>query len=171
MRTRGALIGAAGVLLALAPTPALAHSGLESSSPAAGSLLATAPSRLRLVFDQPVSSTAAVTVLDGCRRSVASGVVVDGRTLVVTLAEGQPGDWRVDFSVLAPHDGHLTADAVTFAVSGSPSCPAETTGARAVTTASAHGGAGVVPVALASFAVLGGAVLVRRATDTSRRTR
>ena len=108
--TRLASGAALALVAAMTPAAALGHAGLESSSPAAGDTLATAPSAVTLVFDGELGP-------DGTGFTVAGpdGVVVGEGELDLTVAERnqvsggveitQPGIYLVAWTVVAA-DGH-----------------------------------------------------------------
>ena len=98
------------LLLALTvPAAAEAHATLVRSEPRDGSVVETAPSRVRLVFDDDVRALSGMKAIRNGGGSVLSGrpKVVGGRTLVVPLRAGLPnGDYTVLWRVLSD-DGHV----------------------------------------------------------------
>jgi hypothetical protein len=135
-RHRGALLVAvlAAVAVLLPAGAASAHTSLVSSAPAAGEVLAAAPSELVLVFDDPllpVGAQALVTGPDGA--AVALGeAVVDGTTATWPLAAPTAGGehavtWRVTAGDGHPVEGELTftAPAPASVVAPAPEPPAE----------------------------------------------
>ena len=124
--TRLAIGAALALVAAMTPIAALGHAGLESSSPAAGDTLATAPSAVTLVFDGELGP-------DGTGFTVTGphGAVVGEGELDLTVAERnqvsgvveitQPGIYLVAWTIVAA-DGHEEeGDFVfTFAATAEP---------------------------------------------------
>ena len=136
-----------GVLSSLAlATGADAHASLISIAPANRARLTTAPTRIVLTFDEPISSSfATVTVTDGSGASVGAGRA-DVQEAVVTqrLSPGlTSGRYTVAFRVVS-EDGHPVSDRTTFtlalpagAAAPGTSAPAPTMTPLATATASA----------------------------------
>ncbi|RCK68451.1 hypothetical protein DT076_16190 [Desertihabitans brevis] len=134
-------------LVAVPAVPASAHASLLSSDPAPGTVLATAPSDVRLVFDEPVTPAVEGVRLVGVDGStvVLGARAVDG-TVVVTLPTGlAEGSWLLSWRVVSA-DAHPVSGVLGFAVGApspeAPPVPAEDgapvaelllTGARALT--------------------------------------
>jgi copper transport protein len=111
-------------LCALAlPTVARAHANLVRTEPADRSVLAAAPARVRLVFNDVVRARSGIRAIRNGDGSVLGGTprVVGGRALVIPLQTGLPdGDYTVLWRVLS-EDGHTIAGVTTFGVgSGRP---------------------------------------------------
>ena len=120
-------IGVVGLLavasLSLGVGPALAHAGLESSDPADGAVLDTAPDRVLLTFSEPPDLTlSTLGMLDATGAEVAlhDPEVVPGegsRQLALTpMAALGDGVYTVTFRVVSRTDGHLTAGSIAFGV-------------------------------------------------------
>lgn len=121
----GAPVRAAAVLLAIvtaslfAPaTPALAHTSLISSNPAADATVTTAPGAIELVFNQSIGTqfgAVAVTGPDG--EALGDGEpAVDGATVIQALgAVTTPGEVQVSYRV-ASADGHPVTGIFRFTV-------------------------------------------------------
>ncbi|WP_198671532.1 copper resistance CopC family protein, partial [Desertihabitans aurantiacus] len=112
-----------GLLGAPAP-PASAHASLLSSDPVPGAVLATAPTDVRLVFDEPVTPAVEGVRLVGVDGST---VVLDARavddTVLVTLPTGLArGSWLLSWRVVSA-DAHPISGVLGFAV-GAPSAEA-----------------------------------------------
>jgi Uncharacterized protein, homolog of Cu resistance protein CopC len=108
------------VLLLRAPALAEAHTALVSSTPAAGSRLASAPRQIRLVFSEPLEPTLAriELVKDGHLLMLSvGGDPHDVHALVASLGELSPGGYRIMWRVVSA-DGHPVSGAVDFAVGG-----------------------------------------------------
>ncbi len=122
----GALRGLATALLLLAALPAagLAHTRLESSSPAADAVLRQAPSELRLRFSAPVEPrlTGATLLREAGDTVLAAAAAPEpgsgNRAFVVPLpAALAPGQYVVEWRT-AGADGHVIQGAYSFLVEG-----------------------------------------------------
>lgn len=103
-----ALLGLAG--------PAAAHNTLVNSDPAEGAQLSTAPTEIRLTFDQPAQpdfNTVTITGPDG--EDWATGPLrVEGNSVIAPLRElGPAGEYTVAYRVLSA-DGHPVSGKFTF---------------------------------------------------------
>lgn len=127
-RRLGAVLAvAAAIALTVAgpARPAAAHSSLVSSDPAADSILTAPPTRVVLVFAQPVSSPdpkIAITVSG--HRPIEIPAVVDGSTVVADLAgvavpgsdsTTSPVGWTLGYRLVAT-DGDPFSGLLTFTV-------------------------------------------------------
>lgn len=122
MISRRRLLPVALVLLALAvPADASAHASLVRSSPAAGAVLARAPTRIVLDFDESVRPGAGTRVVANSggaairigRPRLARG---DSRRLVIPLAQRlRDGAYSVRWRIVSD-EGHLIAGVFAFAV-------------------------------------------------------
>jgi copper transport protein len=118
------------------PAAALAHASLLRSDPAAGTVVAHAPGRIVLHFDQPVQD-AGSTVVAGSGASVLAGHARvehgDSRALVVRLRSGLgDGDYTVRWRVVSA-DGHIVSGVVAIGVGrGRPPPQAATTESSAL---------------------------------------
>lgn len=111
---RVSLLIASGLFLA-SGAPAMAHADLIEMTPKVGSVLATAPLQVELLFSEEVQTLGtAVAVLDPSGSEVQQDVSVDGATVRVQLDPlRQSGEYHVNFRVLAA-DGHVVAASKTF---------------------------------------------------------
>ncbi len=102
-------------LLAVGAVPASAHDVLAGTDPAAGSVVAGAPSRVRLTFGDPVLDGSAQIRVDGPSGVVSTGAVtVTGRTVVAPLAAtAAPGRYTVLWRATS-RDGHPVSGRFTF---------------------------------------------------------
>jgi copper transport protein len=134
---RWLLAVSAPLLAALAlPTTALAHVTLQSASPATQSSVGSAPTEIRLTFDEPVAITPrAIQVFapGGALLSGASRAIEEGRVVVAPVSKLKAGSaytvrWRV-----AGRDGHSPAGVYTFGVGVSAPPPTEAVGADGTT--------------------------------------
>src|SRR5688572_3879068 len=105
------------VVLLASPAAALAHATLQSASPAADSINATAPERIALMFNEPVQ-VLGLRLIDaaGQDRSPA-GVpqVRDGQVLWPLPDRLPDGRYLVSWRV-SSLDGHIIGGTFTFAV-------------------------------------------------------
>lgn len=108
-------------LLAVAPR-AFGHGERTSSDPKPGASLQSPPSAVSVDFSEPPTGSAVLRVLDGCGRDVVDDLTVQDLTVSATLAEGQPGAWRVGTRIISGLDGHATRDGFKFSVEGTPDC-------------------------------------------------
>jgi copper transport protein len=100
------------------PAAAQAHATLVRSEPRDRAVVETAPSRVRLVFDDDVRALSGMKAIRNGGGSVLSGHphVVGGRTLVVPLRAGLPdGDYTLLWRVLSD-DGHRLSGVIAFGV-------------------------------------------------------
>jgi copper transport protein len=119
MRKLGAI---AALLAALLWAPeALAHAALVASDPADGAVVAAAPPRLVLTFDEPVAPITLTLADDAGHPTSLARWQRDGNAIVATPPQGALGrgthvmSWRV-----ISLDGHPVGGAVVFSV-GAPS--------------------------------------------------
>lgn len=120
----------------VAPGAALAHATLESATPPTQSTVGSAPSEVRLRFDQSVTATSrSIQVLahDGSVLSAPARVEEDGRAVVATVSGLEPGAaytvrWRV-----TSRDGHSPSGVFTFGVGVAAPPPTLAVGARGTT--------------------------------------
>ncbi len=109
---------AAVVLAAAAATPeAWAHARLVSADPGEGAVLARAPARATLYYDDTVRVLAGTTVIrNSDRKSVIAGKPRrSGRTVIIPLRKLDDGDYTVRARVLSD-DGHTVERVYAFAV-------------------------------------------------------
>jgi methionine-rich copper-binding protein CopC len=155
---------AAGWLLGIVgAAPASAHASLVRSNPADQSSLATAPTTVRLTFDENVRMPSVILVTDSAGASVVQGntSVVDN-VASTRVRTGPSGDFTVAYRVLSA-DGHPVSGRLSFRVgTGGPGVPTSQ-----VTAASGHqqqsnpssGGSKVIGM-IAALALLGGVGLL-----------
>lgn len=121
------LVSALG-LLATA-TPALAHAHLESSDPAEGAALATAPAQVTLVFSEPVTlPDAPVEIIgpDNVTWTVGT-VAVSGPTVTAPITPtGPAGAYVLAYRVISA-DGDTVAGSVNFTLTTAPAPPTTST--------------------------------------------
>ncbi len=112
------LLGALLTALFLAAAPALAHAQLDSTTPAQGVTVATAPARVTLTFSENIGiSQGYVRVTDAKGDRVDTGTAsVSGPTAAVALRPGLPdGGYLVSWRVISA-DSHPVAGSFGFAV-------------------------------------------------------
>jgi methionine-rich copper-binding protein CopC len=107
------------VLETLSATGARAHAGIVTITPANGSVLPTAPSKIGIVFNEGVQTAAnRVQLLDGTGKIVATKFALSGAGSSVTLTPAKKlprGLYALRWSVVSA-DGHVITGASTFAV-------------------------------------------------------
>jgi copper resistance protein C len=162
--------------LALGASPAFAHTRLESSDPADGATLDTAPSTITLTFNESIPAEfAQITVVgpDGTNHSTGSVTGADTAVSTTVPALGGAGRYEIGYRVVSD-DGHpitgslsftLTAAAVPTTVAAptgpAPAAPAASapTADAAHEEANAGGGAPVWPWVLGAVVAVVGAVV------------
>ncbi len=157
---RVVVLAVAAVVVVLVPAasgdaPALAHTGLDASTPADGAHVDAAPEEVTLTFTEDVLADylqLAVTGPDGAAVT-AGAATVDGPVVSQPVTVTAPGAHVVAYRVVSA-DGHPVSGRVTFSVTGAPSvagtaAPASTPVA-APTTPDVPGAAGGAPAAEAS---------------------
>jgi len=111
-------LSAAALCALVLPGLAQAHASLVRSEPANGAVVATAPSAVRLFFDDVVRAQSGMKAIRNGDGSVLAGKprVAGGRVLVVPLRAGLgDGDLQVLWRVLTD-DGHTVAGVTAFGV-------------------------------------------------------
>jgi methionine-rich copper-binding protein CopC len=125
-----------GLFVVLGGAPAAAHTGLQSSMPADGEALTTAPDTVTLAFATAVASQfaqVAVTGPDG--QSVTTGeATVEGAVVRQPVNPNGDGSYVVAYRVVSD-DGHPVSGELSFTLTGTGAAPAPT-GAAEPTEAS-----------------------------------
>ncbi|MGW3607642.1 copper resistance CopC family protein [Micromonospora sp. NPDC005161] len=126
-RTLGLIVTvalAAGLPLAVAPTPVFAHGATHSITPADGAALPTAPRRVEVVFAAAITPDSTVTIMDRTGTDWAGGrPTVRGATLIQPVDAGMP-DGRYEISWRATvTDGHPVAGTARFTVGAGAANP------------------------------------------------
>ena len=119
------MLAAAAVLVtAAAAVPAAsAHAQLVSTDPGDGAVLARAPARVTLVFDDDVHVQRGTTVVGNAgKRRVAGKPQSSGRTVVIPLRKLGDGDYTVRWRVLS-NDGHTVQGVFAFGVGSGRAAP------------------------------------------------
>lgn len=155
-----------GIVLAV---PATAHTELESTSPADGAALTTAPSQIDLVFSEaPLADAIDVSVTDPAGAVLASSLpatVTEATVSATWPAELSDGAYTVNYRVVSD-DGHPISGSFSFTVGDASAAPATTDPAAA---AEPNGG---VPVGiLVVVTVVGLAIVAVAIALVSRRNR
>lgn len=123
-RRRGlALAGLAAAAATLgAAVPALAHSELRTTSPAAGATLKSLPATVTLTFGAPLGKAGAVKVTHNRKGNLLKGVRLaprDARRVVITLKrpgpKAQNGTYRIAWNATSA-DGHPEKGLLVFRV-------------------------------------------------------
>lgn len=140
----------------------LPHAALLSSEPAAGASLAAAPSRIRLVFSEPIeASMSGVSIASAGGSRVALAVSTDprdSRTLIASSPALPPGAYTVRWHAFSD-DGHRVDGAFAFTIAGAraapapvaPNGPAAASGATAQPTVAAAAAEPIAPPADSGF--------------------
>lgn len=116
--TPSAFVLITGALALALADPAAAHSLLLESSPAAGSVMATAPAAISLVFNNRIEKPLCrLRLVDGQGRARTLTIDADGpaNRLHATTPELGAGLWRVEWIVMSA-DGHVVSGAFSFRV-------------------------------------------------------
>jgi copper transport protein len=115
--TRTLAAAAALLAAAAAAPPAWAHARLVSSTPGNGAVLASAPPRVTIRFDDTVRVLGGTTVVanDGKRPVTAGKPSASGRVVTIPLRKLRDGDYTVRWRVLSD-DGHTVDGVFAFAV-------------------------------------------------------
>ena len=103
-----------GVLVA---PPCLAHAKLQSSTPASNAKLTQPPKSLTLNFSEAAKLAVLKLTRDG--REIPVPLDKDaaaGKTFTLTLPALSPGNYTVQWSVVAADDGHVTKGSFTFSI-------------------------------------------------------
>lgn len=154
MRRGVALVLLTGLALLLAAAPAWAHSRLDSSDPASGASVATAPQKVSLTFDEPVQpGFTVITVIGPDGGDYHSGDIseVDDTVSVGVLPLGPAGAYQIGYRVVSA-DGHPVSGSVPFTLTtagtgtGAAAPPSGAAPSVAVVPAAAPGGGGGTPV-------------------------
>jgi methionine-rich copper-binding protein CopC len=119
----------------LAATPALAHTVLESSTPANGASLDAAPDTVTLTFEEAVSLPAdpiSITGPDGAAWTVGAVTTSGASVTAPVRATGPAGQYTLRYRVIAD-DGDAVKGSVTFTLTAAAASGA----ASAVTSATA----------------------------------
>jgi methionine-rich copper-binding protein CopC len=100
-----------------------AHAFPQAEEPKVGSTVTSPPDRVSIEFDARIESLfSKLDVFDNTGRNEDNGppaVEGDGRELAVKLKPLKPGDYTVEWSVVA-EDGHRTEGSYIFTVEGHP---------------------------------------------------
>lgn len=140
---RGWIVGIlAALAILMAVSPAQAHAELESSDPADGATLATAPATLTFIFGEeilPEGNAVTLTDVAAASRLEVGPVEVDGDTVTVAWPASSPaGEFRAAYRVVSA-DGHPIDGTITFVVQEAVGAGAASPAASASPEASAAG--------------------------------
>ena len=100
---------------------AMAHGDIATSDPADGANLKKVPNEVSVTFSETPAADSRFVVKDGCG-DVIGDPSVEEKSIVVAVADAQPGTWSVKWNVLSAEDGHQTEGAISFKVKGEPDC-------------------------------------------------
>lgn len=121
------LVVVAGAAPLVVASAAQAHSGLVSSDPASGAVLAAAPGTVQLRFGGPLAPRGLVTVVGPDGQAQQGRAAVSGDVVDQALRPGaEPGRYRVTYRV-AGADGHPVTGELHFDVTAGsgPAPPAD----------------------------------------------
>ena len=166
----------AGLTLLLGATPALAHARLQSSDPADGASLDTAPQRVTLTFNEQMTpGFNTVTVVGPDQQQYQSGdVAVDDSSVSIAVQPlGPAGRYEIGYRVVSA-DGHPISGSVAFtlttpgpglaaagasATAAAPTAQAAPAPPAAAPADSGEGGTPVWPWILGAVVLVGGGVV------------
>jgi copper resistance protein C len=164
----------AGLALLLGATPALAHTRLQSSDPADGASLDTAPQHVALTFNEemtPGFSTLTVVGPDGTHYETGEVGAEAGTVSVAVLPLGPAGQYKIGYRVVSA-DGHPVSGELSFTLTthgpattaaAAPAAPAPSAAppapAAAAAPAEGEGGAPVWPWIVGAVVLVGGGVV------------
>ena len=117
LRTSARILALVLLVALLSPASALAHAVLQSTNPAADSVLAQAPGEIALTFNEPVQ-VLALRIIDATGRDCSPPsppAVRDGRVTWAMQHHLRDGRYLVSWRV-ASLDGHVIGGSFTFAV-------------------------------------------------------
>jgi methionine-rich copper-binding protein CopC len=130
---------AACVALILGAAPASAHTRLESSDPADGASVATAPESVSLTFNEDIQAEfASMTVVgpDGTNYQTGALTASGGRISAAVSPLGAAGTYEIGYRVVSD-DGHPVQGKVTFTLTAPGPAAAAATAAPATAPAPA----------------------------------
>ena len=108
-----------GAALLGSAVPAFAHAQLESSSPAGGSSVATAPSQVSVTFDEPPQagfSTLTVIGPDGTAYQTGKPTLTGSTVSIGVSPLGPAGQYQIGYRVVSD-DGHPVTGSLAFTLS------------------------------------------------------
>ena len=155
-----AVLSIATLIFLASSAPAFGHAALTKATPKNGAKLDAVPATVEIDYAEPPTTDSVFTVTDGCGRDVARDVEILNQRITAAVDSGQPGDWKVEWSVVSAVDGHLTKDDVSFTVEGEADCDR----AAAEDTPRDEGSGSsfpVVPVVVVTLLIVGVALVVR----------
>jgi methionine-rich copper-binding protein CopC/putative copper export protein len=139
LRPLAAIVAASALLLSLllaalaGAGPTLAHANLVSSVPGVGSVVATSPAQIRIVFSEPIEALGtSADVLDAVGHAVVAEAgapdPADPYALVIPIPPLDDGAYTVQWRSLSAADGHVTQGFFTFAVGAGSVLPSPVPG-------------------------------------------
>jgi copper resistance protein C len=110
------VLAATASVLALMPSPALAHATLVSSTPRQAERLAQLPDEVTFEFNQDISAPAYVIVTAPDDSSVTAGAPdVEARVVTQSLTDGPDGTYTMAYRAVS-EDGQPVTGEITFTV-------------------------------------------------------
>jgi methionine-rich copper-binding protein CopC len=176
MRPYRALLGPllVALVVALGAPVALAHGDIVNTTPKEGTRVRAVPGVVAVSLAEKPAKGSKLVVTDGCRNEVSGEVVLGGLTLSAPVTDGQPGRWDVKLTSISAEDGHLVEDEYSFRVFGKKDCdggaddeptddPTDVElGDPQPPLENDETSFPVVPFALGTLVLVGGALAVRR---------
>lgn len=151
--TRGLAVALiCGIALLLGTAPAFAHSGLQSSDPADGSSLATAPQRVSLTFSESIPAeftTLTVIGPDGVAYQTGQVTADNGTVSTAVLPLGPAGRYEVGYRIVSD-DGHPVTGSLAFTLTTAGTPTTTAAAAPATSSATAPSSAPAAPPAAAA---------------------
>ncbi|WP_214369290.1 copper resistance protein CopC [Pseudonocardia sp. H11422] len=163
LRTTGRALAVtilAGLALVLGAVPALAHAQFESSDPADGASLATAPTRVSVSFSdtmQPGFNTLTVIGPDGQAYQDGEPAVSGGTVSIGVKPLGPAGRYDIGYRVVSG-DGHPIEGSVSFTLT-TPGAAAAAPPAAATAPNEGSGGAPIWPWIVGAVVLVGAGVV------------
>lgn len=155
-----AVLSITALIVVVFSAPAFGHAALTKATPKNGAELDAVPASVVIDYAEPPTTDSKFKVIDGCGRDVARNVEILNQQITAETDSGQPGGWKVEWSVVSAVDGHLTKDGVAFNVAGEADC--EQAAADDTPTDEESGTTfPIVPVAVATLLILGATLVVR----------
>jgi methionine-rich copper-binding protein CopC len=105
------------LVLALYTLEVGAHANVVESTPAAGSVVTTAPKEIELLFKTPVRLTRLTIEQKGQAKQQLKAPAEASRRVVAPAPKLSPGEYIVTWTAVG-QDGHVVSGTVAFSVAG-----------------------------------------------------
>lgn len=107
---------------------AIAHARFQSSTPAPGQTVATAPANVSITFTEDLAFGSTGSVVNAAGTTVSTGAsytVADRKLLIITLKPGLPsGTYTVNWHTVSSEDGDQLDGSFSFTVAAAAAAPA-----------------------------------------------